>query len=81
MWRLMAETATIRVTRVTRDQLAEEARRRGVSLAMLLAGIAQQRETAAMVRSESEAALLDSENPDVEEEDRDWEATLEDGIE
>ncbi len=80
MWRLMAETATIRVTRVTRDQLAEEARRRGVSLAMLLAGIAQQRETAAMVRSESEAALLDSENPDVEEEDRDWEATLEDGI-
>ncbi|MDQ3306313.1 MAG: antitoxin [Actinomycetota bacterium] len=77
----MAETATIRVTRVTRDQLAEEARRRGVSLAMLLAGIAQQRETAAMVRSESEAALLDSENPDVEEEDRDWEATLEDGIE
>lgn len=81
MWRLMAETATIRVTRVTRDQLAEEARRRGVSLAMLLARIAQQRETAAMVRSESEAALLDSENPDVEEEDRDWEATLEDGIE
>lgn len=81
MWRLMAETATIRVTRVTRDQLAEEARRCGVSLAMLLAGIAQQRETAAMVRSESEAALLDSENPDVEEEDRDWEATLEDGIE
>ncbi|CAN5757821.1 hypothetical protein BH20ACT1_BH20ACT1_07190 [soil metagenome] len=48
---------------------------------MLLARIAQQRETAAMVRSESEAALLDSENPDVEEEDRDWEATLEDGIE
>jgi hypothetical protein len=77
----MAETATIRVTRVTRDQLAEEARRRGVSLAMLLAGIAQQRKTAAMVRSESGAALLDSENPDVEEEDRDWEATLEDGIE
>ena len=77
---MTAETATIRVTRATRDLLAEQARRRGVSLASLLAEVARERETEAMIRSEHAAASLDAANPVVADEDRDWESAVADGI-
>ncbi len=73
-------TATIRVARITRDRLAEQARARGVSLASLLAEVAREREAESIWRSEREASRVDAGNPDVTAEDRDWESSLADGI-
>jgi hypothetical protein len=77
---MASPTATIRVSRETRDKLAEQARERGVSLAALLAEIARRREIEAMFESERQAVLADSKNPEALAELRLWEATLEDGI-
>jgi hypothetical protein len=77
---MAVDTATIRVSRGTRDLLAGEARERGVSLAALLAEIAHQRERDAIWRSERQATLVDAENPDAVAEQRLWEVSLEDGL-
>ncbi len=74
------DTATIRVTRDTRDLLAAEARQRGISLAALLAEIAREREIEAAFESERQATIADAQNPAALEEMRLWESTLEDGI-
>lgn len=73
-------TSTIRVSRTTRDLLADQARERGVSLAALLGEIAEERRRAAIWRSEREASRVDSQNPDAQREIREWESTLEDGL-
>jgi hypothetical protein len=79
---LMAtETATIRVARITRDRLAEQARERGVSLASLLADMASEQEIEAIWESERRAIRVDAQNPAAVAEMRLWEATLEDGVE
>jgi antitoxin MazE7 len=75
-----AETATIRVTRATRDLLAKQAQARGTSLAALLADVAREREAQSIWSSEREASRVDAENLDVAAEDRVWEATLVDGL-
>lgn len=77
---MASETATIRVTRETRDLLAEQASERGMSLAALLAEIADERRREAMWRSEREANRVDARNLGAQAEMRDWEATLEDGL-
>lgn len=77
---MATETATIRVARGTRDLLAEQARARGISLAALLAEIAQERELEDAFESERQARLADAQNPAALEEMRLWESTLEDGI-
>lgn len=77
---MAAATTTIRVARDTRDRLAEQARRRGISLAALLAEIARERELEAIYESERQAVLAEAGDPAVEEELRLWEATLEDDI-
>lgn len=77
---MATETATIRVSRATRDRLAEQAHEHGVSLAALLAEIARERELEAIFESERQATLADAQNPAALEEMRLWEATLEDGI-
>jgi hypothetical protein len=74
------ETATIRVTRETRDLLAEQARAQGVSLASMLAELAREAQRASALRAEREAARADASEPRVTAEDRDWEAALGDGI-
>jgi len=74
------ETTTIRVTRATRDLLAEQASERGVSLAAMLGEIAEEHRRDAIWRSEREASRLDAENPDARTENREWEATLDDGL-
>lgn len=76
----MSETATIRVTRETRDLLADQARRRGVSLASMLAELARDIAREAMLRSEREASRADAANREVAAEERAWEPTLGDGI-
>lgn len=78
---MATETATIRVTRRTRDQLAGQARRRGISLAVLLAEVAREQEAEAIWRSEQEASRLDVRSRAVTAEDRAWETVLADGVE
>lgn len=77
---MAAETATIRVTRETRDRLAEQARERGVSLASMLAELAQGAEREAAFRAEREAARADGGDREVMAEEREWETALGDGI-
>jgi hypothetical protein len=73
-------TATIRVTRQTRDELARQARARGASLSSFLADIAAERRRSNALESELAAQLVDRSNPDVAEELADWDETLEDGL-
>jgi hypothetical protein len=77
---MASPTATIRVSRETRDKLAEQARERGMSLAALLSEIAREQEIEAIFEAERRARRKDAENPQALEEMRLWEATLEDGI-
>jgi hypothetical protein len=77
---MATDTATIRVTRDTRDLLAEQARARGMSLAALLAEIAQEQELEEAFESERQAVLAEADDPAALEEMRLWESTLEDGI-
>lgn len=81
---MASPTATIRIPRETRDRLALLADERGVSLSTMLTEWAQRKftkaEREAAIRSEREARRLDAENPEVQAEERLWEATLEDGI-
>ena len=85
MWRYAAstmatETATIRVTRETRDLLARQARERGVSLSTMLAELARGAARDALVRSEREASRADADNRSARTEEREWEAVLGDGV-
>lgn len=77
---MASRTATIRVTRETRDLLAQQAAERGLSLAALLAEIADERRREAIWRSEREATRIDAQSSDAQAEVRAWEATLEDGL-
>ena len=77
---MATETSTIRVTRATRDLLAEQARERGVSVAALLGEIAEERRREAIWRSEHVANRIDEQNPEAQAELREWEGTLEDGL-
>ena len=84
---MAAKTATIRVTRQTRDLLADQAREgglslreRGLSLSAMLAEQALEAEREAAFRAEREASRADRGNPHVAAEERDWGAALGDGI-
>jgi hypothetical protein len=77
---MAAETATIRVSRETRDLLAEQARKRGIPLAALLGEIARQVDREEMFRAEREASRLDAGEPCARAEEREWTAVLSDGI-
>jgi hypothetical protein len=73
-------TATIRVPRETRDQLAARARERGVSLSSLLTEFARRAGRADALRSEREATRAEADDPTALAEIGLWEATLGDGI-
>jgi len=77
---MATETSTIRVTRATRDLLAEQARERGLSVAALLGEIAEEGRREAIWRSEYEANRVDEQHWDTQAEFREWEGTLEDGL-
>jgi hypothetical protein len=77
---MAVDTATIRVSRRTRDMLAGQARQRGVSLAALLAEIARDRELEAIWDSERQATLADAETPEAVAEQDLWQASLADGL-
>jgi uncharacterized protein (DUF1778 family) len=77
---MATETATIRVTRETRDLLAQQASERGVSLAAMVADLARDVAREAIFRSERDAIRADSGAATVRAEEREWEAALGDGI-
>jgi hypothetical protein len=77
---MAVDTATIRVTRRTRDLLAEQARERGMSLAASLAEVAREREAEAIWRSERAASRTDAQRSEVAQEERAWQAALADGL-
>lgn len=77
---MATNTSTIRVSRATRDILAEQARERGVSLAALVGEIAEDRQREAIWRSEREATRIDERNSDAQAELQAWEDTLGDGL-
>jgi hypothetical protein len=77
---MAVDTATIRVTRTTRDLLAQQARARGVSLAALVGELARGLELEATFESERQARRAEAGDPAAEAELGLWEATLEDGI-
>lgn len=72
----MAETATIRVDRDVRDQLARAAERNGVSLAGLLRRYAREQ----MIESERAARTQAHQIPGVRVEQDDWDNSVGDGI-
>jgi hypothetical protein len=84
VWRyplaMAAETATIRVTRQTRDLLSAQARERGVSLAAMLEGLARDAAREAAFRSERDAARADAVDDVAQDDERTWDAALDDGI-
>jgi hypothetical protein len=73
---MAAETATIRVTRETRDLLARQASERGLSLSAMLTDLARE----AIFRAERDATRADAGVTAAKAEDREWEATLSDGV-
>lgn len=77
---MAVETATIRVTRRTRDLLAAQARERGISLAAMLEELARDAARDAMFRSERDAARADARDADARDEERAWDAALGDGV-
>ncbi len=77
---MAAETATIRVTRVTRDLLANQASERGVSLSAMLADLAHDVAREAIFRAERDATRADAGATAAKAEDHEWEATLGDGV-
>jgi uncharacterized protein (DUF1778 family) len=77
---MSVDSATIRVTRETRDLLAQQARERGVSLSSMLTELARDVARDAVFRSERAAARADASNPDALREERVWESALGDGV-
>lgn len=75
-----SDTATIRVSRETRDLLAERARARGLSLSAMLSELARDVAREAIFRSERDATSTDSGTVAVEAEERGWAAAARDGI-
>lgn len=73
-------TTTIRVPVKTRDRLAAQARERGVSIAALLAEFATRAEREAIFRAERDATRADATVDAARDEDRDWDATVGDGL-
>lgn len=84
VWRyslaMAVETATIRVTRQTRDLLAARARERGMSLSAMLEELARDAAREAVFRSERDAARADASDRDAQDDERTWEDALGDGV-
>lgn len=77
---MAAATATIRVTRETRDLLARQASERGVSVSAMLSEMARDAARERAFRSERDATRRDSGSSEVRAEERDWDAAVGDGI-
>ena len=77
---MAAGTATIRVTRETRDLLATQARAQGTSISAMLEKLARDSAREALLRSEREAARADATDRKAIADGRAWAATPADGV-
>lgn len=77
---MATETTTIRVSIPTRDRLAAQARKRGISVPALLEELSDHAERQAAFAAERTATLADAELPATGSEDQDWDSTVGDGI-
>lgn len=77
---MATDTATIRVTRETRDLLAHQASERGLSLSAMLTDLAHDVAREEIFRAERSATRADAGVAAVETEDREWETALDDGL-
>ncbi len=77
---MATDTATIRVSRETRDRLAARARARGLSVSALLAEMVRAAEREAIFRAERDAARAEAGGRAVVAEQREWEMALRDGL-
>jgi len=77
----MNPTATIRVPVLARDQLADVAKFRGMSLASYVSDLADREWRIAVVESEHEAVLADLSNPEAMAEYELWDSTVGDDLE
>jgi uncharacterized protein (DUF1778 family) len=77
---MATDTATIRVTRETRDLLAHQASERGLSLSAMLTDLARDVAREGIFRAERVATRADAGVASVETEDREWETALGDGL-
>ena len=68
------------MSRETRDLLAAQARERGVSLSSMVAELVREADREAIFQAEREASRRDAREQSVRTEEREWEATLGDGI-
>lgn len=73
-------TTTIRVSVQTRDRLAAQARERGVSIATLLTELATRAEQETIFRAERDATRAEAALRAARDENRDWDATVGDGL-
>lgn len=78
---MATETATIRVSKETRDKLAAQARERGLSLAAMLTRVARAGEREALYAAERRATVRDLSRPEVAREEAEWAGTDADGVE
>lgn len=77
---MSTSTTTIRVPVRTRDQLAAQARERGVSIAAHLGELAARAEREAIFLAEREATRAEAALRPIRDENRDWDTTAGDGL-
>ncbi|MEO8815298.1 MAG: antitoxin [Mycobacterium sp.] len=77
---MSTSTTTIRVPVDTRDRLAAQARKQGVSVAALLTELSTRIEREAIFRAERDHTRTEAAMHAVCDENRDWDATTGDGL-
>lgn len=77
---MSTSTTTIRVPVDTRDRLAAQARKQGVSIAALLTELSTRIEREAIFRAERDSTRAEAAMQTVRDENRDWDATTGDGL-
>jgi post-segregation antitoxin (ccd killing protein) len=69
---MSTSTTTVRVSRLTRDRLAAQARARGISISALLAELASRADREAIFSAEREATRAEAAIRAVGDEEQDW---------
>lgn len=80
MQSMAPDTSAIQVPTPTHDELAAQARQRGISIAALLEDLAEQAERQAAFAAERTATMADTDRSGIQDEDLNWDTTTGDGI-
>ncbi|MCB0932426.1 MAG: antitoxin [Mycobacterium sp.] len=77
---MSTSSTTVRVSVQTRDRLAAQARKRGISISTLLAELAARVDREAIFSAERDATRADLASATVRQEERDWADAANDGF-